>query len=101
MSKQTERAGVESCNYRCRSDFVLFRLVDRGSVGSIATPQISQQGKERIVLAIGPDVEDLNVGDRVLVIGSVGSDVVPLPNESGIYMTRQANVALVVIGDDE
>jgi len=82
--------------YRCRSNFVLFRLIDKGMVGSIATPQISAQGKERVVEAIGPDVLNLAVGDKILVIGTIGQDTIPLPNEVGLYMTRDGNVALVV-----
>mgnify|MGYP001558056617 CR=1 FL=1 len=82
--------------YKPRGDFVLFRLVDKGKLGSIMTPQISEQGKERVVLAIGPKVEGLLVGDRVFVIGTVGQDVVRLPSEVDVFLTREANVVLIV-----
>lgn len=87
--------------YAPRNDFVLFRLIDKGRVGSIMTPQKSAQGKERIIVAVGPDVKDIKPGDSVFVIGVVGQDVVILPNEIDLYLTRQANVVLVVNVEDE
>ena len=82
--------------YRPREDFVLFALVDKGMMGSLIAPGISAQGKERIVVAVGPKVEDLKVGDKIFVIGAVGESVIELPFEQSVYMTRQANVCLIV-----
>ena len=79
-----------------RNDFVLFRLVDRQMVRGVYVPQVSAQGKERVIEAIGPKVEDLKVGDKVFVIGEVGVDVVALPNDKDLYLTKQINVVLVV-----
>jgi hypothetical protein len=86
--------------YIPRNDFVLFRLVDKGIVRGIVVPQISAQGKERIVEAIGPDVKDLHVGDKVYVIGSMNEDLVSLPNEPDLYLTKQSNVVVIVQEDD-
>lgn len=88
---------MEPVKFACRNDFVLFRMIDRGHVRGVAMPNIAQQGKERLVVAIGPKVEGLKVGDKVLVIGSVGQDVVQVPSETQLYMTREANVALVEV----
>jgi len=82
--------------YIPRGDIVLFRVVDRGKVGRVHIPQISKQGKERIVEAVGPDVVGLSVGERVMVIGTVGQDVVELPNEQGLFITKQSNVVLII-----
>ena len=87
--------------YRCRNDFVLFKLVDRGTVRGVHVPQVSAQGKERIVMDIGPDVEDLDVGYKVMVIGTVGMDVVQLPNETNLFLTKQANVTLIVEEEED
>lgn len=87
------------CPHICRNDFVLLRVVDKGRVSTIITPQVSAQGKERIVLAVGPKVKDLAVGDSVFIIGSLGQDVVQLPNESDVYITKESNVVLVVRKD--
>ena len=83
-------------NYRPRNEFVLFRRVDRGSVRGVAVPEASAQGKELVIEAIGPEVEDLAIGDIVLAIGTMGEDVVPVPNEHDLYLTRQSNVVAVV-----
>jgi len=84
------------CPYICRNDFVLLRLVDKGRVGTIITPQSAAQGKERIVVSIGSKVENLAVGDSVFIIGTLGEDVVQLPNHSDLFITKEANVVLVV-----
>lgn len=45
----------------------------------------------------GPDVKDeLKPGDEVLLIGTVGQDVVQLPREKDLLVTRERNVILVV-----
>lgn len=84
-----------SVKYRCRGDFILFRLVNKGEVRGLVMPDQAAQGKERVVVAIGPKVENLDVGDKVLVIGSVGVDTIQIPSEADLYMTREANVALI------
>ncbi len=80
----------------CREDFVLIRLVDTGRVGRVAVPQISSQGKRLIVVAIGPKVENLKVGDSVLSIGQVGVDAAQLPNDNDLFITKQSNIALII-----
>ena len=85
-------------NYRPRLDFVLLRVTERGvSIGGVALPEISKESKKTVVVAVGPDVVDgLKAGDEVLLIGTVGQDVVQLPREKNLLVTKQANVILVV-----
>lgn len=85
-----------SYRYLPRADFVLFRLVDRGELRGLLMPGISQQGKERIVVAVGPDVVGLKEGDRIYVIGSIGLDVVALPNETDLLLTKSSNVIVTI-----
>ena len=80
-----------------RNDFVVFKFIDKGRLRGIEMPQISAQAKERVVVAMGPKVEDLKIGDKVMVIGKVGEDVIALPNDSSLFLTRQANVTLIVV----
>ena len=87
--------------YKPRNDFVLYRIVDRGSVRGLAMPQRIQQGKDIIIIAIGPKVEGLKVGDCVLAIGTKGQDLVEVPNESKLYLTREQNVVVVIEGEEE
>lgn len=81
--------------YEPRNDFVLFRMSGREHKG-LVMPDQTQVGKVRSVLAVGPDVKGLNQGDEILVIGQVGQDVVQLPNEVDLFLTKQSNVAIVV-----
>lgn len=92
---------MEPVKYRCRGDFVLFRHVDLGTHRGLAMPNVAQQGKENVVVAIGPKVENLEVGDKVLVIGTLGVDSVRVPTEQNLYMTRETNVALVRVENDK
>lgn len=83
--------------YLPRNDFVVFTVIDHGKVGNIITPQKSAQGKERIIVAVGPDVKDLKPGDSVYIIGTLGQDTIALPDEPNLYLTRQSNVILTAI----
>lgn len=86
-----------SKNYKPRSDFVLFSMIDTGKMGSLIAPNIAQQGKRLTVIAVGPDVADLKPGDVVFAVGTTtGREVMELPYEKGIFITRQSNVVLVV-----
>lgn len=81
--------------YTPREDFVLFRVHEAGMLGKLAMPQMAEQGKKRLVTAVGPQVKDLSPGDEVIVIGGVGS-CVELIEEKGLYLTRQSNVCCTV-----
>lgn len=85
--------------YQPRNDFVLFKMVDTGSVRGILVPERSAQGKERIIVAVGPKVDGLKVGDKVLAIGTAGMDLIALPNDKDLFLTREQNVVLVVKED--
>jgi len=87
-------------NYRPRNDIVVIKVVDKGKVRGIAMPDVAQEGKERIILAVGPKVEDLKVGDKVLVIGTPGQDLVRIPGELNLFLTKEVNVLVVVVEDE-
>ena len=83
--------------YRPRNDFVLVRIVELGETKSgIAVQQISIQGKQFVVVAIGPLVEDLKVGDKVMMIGKVGDQYYPLPNYKDLLVISEQNVVLIL-----
>lgn len=88
-------------NYIPRNDFVVFKLIDKGKLRGINIPQISSQGKERVIVSVGPKVENLKPGDRVFAIGTVGEDVVMIPTEQDLYLTRESNIVLIVKEDEE
>lgn len=79
-----------------RNDFVLVRIVSIGETESgIQLPDYSIEGKEFVVDAIGPDVENLNVGDKILAIGTIGQDLVYLPRRKDLFLTKQNNIVVV------
>jgi len=83
--------------FKCRNDFVLIRVVDVGmSEGGVAIPQISIQGKEFHVEAVGPDVNELEVGDKVMMIGKQWNEYYPLPNCKDLLVIKQEFIVLVL-----
>ena len=86
----------EQIDFRPRNDYVLIRIVELGqNPAGIAIPQISAQGKEFHVVAVGPDVEDLDVGDKVLMLGSKNTTYFELPNSKDLIVMKEENVVLV------
>ena len=86
--------------YRPRNDFVVLRRMEIGKIKGFWMPGMSRMGKKLIVQAIGPKVEDLKVGDVVEAIGEPGQDIVTLPNETDLFITKEANVLCVVTQED-
>ena len=82
---------------RPRGKFVLIRIIDIGKnpEGTIAIPQQSIEGKVFEVEAIGPDVDNLKVGNQVLMIGKYGTDFYPLPNSNNLIIIEESHVVLV------
>ena len=87
--------------YRPRGDFVIYQVRDRGLVKGLQMPDKAAEGKERIVVALGPEVKDLELGDVILTCGQPGVDLTMIPEEHNLYLTRQANVVLVILPDEE
>lgn len=78
-----------------RNDMALVRIVDIGQARGIAMPEVSIQGKEFIVVAVGPKVEKLESGDKVLMIGNVGDNYYPLPDCKDLIVIKETNCVLV------
>ena len=91
---------IDKIVYKPRGDFVLYESVNRGHVRGLAMPDQAAEGKDLIVVAVGPDVKDLKPGDRVLVIGTAGETVVRVP-ETRYLLTRQSNVIIVIEREEE
>lgn len=86
---------------RPRNDMVLLREITVDKRGSLIMPQRSEQAKKRVVVAVGPKVEGLEVGDEVIGTGQQGVDWAYLPNHPDLIAVREANIILVVESSDE
>lgn len=83
--------------YRPRNDVILLKTIDGiKSEGGVIMPDVSAEGKANFIVAVGPKVEDLKFGDRVLIIGAMNETVVQLPRERGVYATRETNCLLAI-----
>ncbi len=88
---------TEKVDFQCRNDRVLVKISSSEKTeNGIYIPEVSIQGKKFFVVSKGPKVEDLEVGDEVLVSGEKNADYFPLPFESSLIMTKQENVAIIV-----
>lgn len=86
-----------SNKYIPRNDFVLIRIVEVDkSEGGVVLPSMSQQSKSYRVVAFGPKVTDLKVGDEVQMMGAVGEDIALLPREKGLCVTKEQNIIYVI-----
>lgn len=88
---------TDKVNFKCRNDCVLVRIVDKGKTDDgILLPEISVQGKEFIIVSKGSKVEDLEVGDKVLLTGLKNSTYFELPMCRDLILARECDVVLVV-----
>lgn len=87
----------ETRTYRPRNDWVLIRIknVDKNAAG-IVLPQISAQSKEFVVVMCGPDVNALEVGDKVVLSGLRDVTYFEVPAEPELILVKQENVVVVV-----
>ena len=92
MSKQAQT----NLKYQPRHDFVVFRMVERGIVRGVVLPDIARDSKRLVVEAIGPEVEDLKIGDVILALGQLGVEYSQLPHEKDLFLIRETSVALVI-----
>lgn len=76
---------------RVRNDMVLIQVVDTGRLGAVLTPQKSAEGKEYHVELIGRKVEDLEVGEKVILIGNSQS-LIMVPGDNTRFITAESNL---------
>ncbi len=81
---------------RPRNDGVVIRRVKIGQTDKgVHLPDASIEGVRHIVVTKGPKVEDLEIGDNVLLMGTKGQDYGFIPNTSDLIFTKEGNLALV------
>lgn len=87
--------------YKPRNDLVIVRQSKREQIGAIRLPDHSADSIKLTVEAFGPDVKDLEVGQEVLMLGTVGETFVPVPGARDLFMLRQGAVACVCEGEPD
>ena len=86
-----------SLAYIPRNDLVVIRVEVVNKIGLVAVPERSKEGQKFYVHAVGPKVEGLKVGDRVIFGGSPqGGEVSWIPGAKGLMLTRQENILVVI-----
>ncbi len=79
-----------------RNDMVLVRIVAKGkTLSGIAMPDTAMEGNDFIVAAVGPAVKDLEIGERVMVIGRRGYEWDVIPGEKDLFLIKETNVPMV------
>ncbi len=83
--------------FRPRNELVIVRVetIDKNRAG-IALPGTSLESKKYIVTSVGPKVEDLKVGDRVLINGEKGQEWQNIPGYNDLIVTHQQFVSLII-----
>lgn len=82
-------------NWIPRNDYVLVRIEKIDPGDGIAMPDTAIEGKRFVVAAVGPKVEDLALGDEVLMKGDMGVDCAQVPRELNLVIIQEKNVLLV------
>lgn len=91
------KPGSTKCDaFKMRNDNVLIRLVNLERIGGVEMPDVAQQGKERVVISVGPDVEGLRKGDVVLAIGGSETGTYQLLNFVDLWIAKQSNILMVI-----
>jgi len=71
-------------------------------IGQVNVPENSAEAQKFYVQEIGPKVEGLKIGDRVMFGGSTKSGEVSwIPGAKDLLMTRQENILCVIEGSEE
>ena len=86
--------------YVPRNDYVVIRLRQKPITDGIVYPSNSPESKEYVVHAVGPDVEYLEVGDIVQVIGQYKVDWDFLPGVQDLFVTKEQFIPIVYQMED-
>ncbi len=76
----------DKTTYQARDNFVIIRRRKRGLVRGLHMPDISAEAKDFVVESVGHKVENLKVGDAVMIIGKKGEEYLDLPDEPDLLV---------------
>ncbi len=79
-----------------RNDYVVFKRVKRGrTITGIAVSDQAVEGVDHVIVVIGPKVQELKEGDKVLILGTLGQDYGQIPGSKDLFVTKESNVVLI------
>jgi hypothetical protein len=87
--------------YKPRNDFVVVKMTNNPYAGRIAVSQNSPEAFRFHVIAIGPQVTGLDVGNRVYMMGSLKVDYDFMPGTKDLIQIREKMITVIVEGDEE
>ena len=91
---------VTKPNFQLRGDLVLVRKQKRGIVRGLAMPERSAEGMDFFVEGFGPDVQDLKLGDQIMLMGKGTEQFYPCPGYPNHLVAKQELVAYVILPED-
>lgn len=80
-----------------RGPFCVIRVshIDKNAAG-LALSQSSAEAKQYHVESIGPAVKEMQVGDRVMMVGKRNENYWDIPGQPGLILVKEETVSLVV-----
>jgi len=92
------REAIDPTKIKCRNDRILVQIKTREEFHGLKMPENSVEGKEYYIVAVGPDVKDLNPGDQVMIdsMEAIG-EWAYLPGYSDFMFNGQKHAPLVLV----
>ena len=102
MKRARERLGASiskpktdySTTWMPRGNKVLLRSVKVDFMRGLAVPEASASGKKFVVVALGPDVTNLEVGEECMPIGQQKVDWDYLPGSNDLLVVNEGNIII-------
>lgn len=90
-----------SRSYKVRNDFVIVKVTTTNVVGNIRVSDNAQEGKVYTIVAFGPRVENMAVGDRVTLWADQNTVFFQIPGERDLVIIKEANISSVIRDGEE
>lgn len=82
--------------YKPRNDFVIIKKQKRDKVRGLHMPEASAEGVDFIIHSMGPAVENLEIGQKVMIAGKYGEEYFPVPGEADLIVIKQELVIYTI-----
>ncbi len=96
LTAEQRETAIRPTGITPRKNQVIVRILIKDEYRGIKLPQNSPEGKLYVVVAIGPEVKNLNVGDEVLITARVGQEWQLIPGEPELVFNIEEHVPLII-----